>query len=242
MKESSTLLEIKNVFFSYGSQPILKNISFSIKEQEFVGIIGPNGGGKTTLLRLIMGFLKPNQGEIVLSKQLLDKRRSIAYVPQSLIYDKEFPISVMEVVLQGRLSHLPWYGKFSSKDVTKAEEALSLVNLLEFKNKSFGQLSGGQAQRTLIARALVSDPLILLLDEPTASVDMQAEAEIYQLLHKLKNSMSILMVTHDLKVAIEQVDRVLCVQGDLFSLQPEEVCEHFALGLYHTPLIQVKKS
>jgi zinc transport system ATP-binding protein len=112
------------------------------------------------------------------------------------------------------------------------------VGLINLEKHSFGTLSGGQAQRVLIARALVSQPQILLLDEPTASVDSRAEAEIYALLKKLKGKMTILMVTHDLRAALSHVERVLCVQKQVFSLKPEEVCEHFALGLYHKPLDQ----
>ena len=146
----------------------------------------------------------------------------------------------MELVLSGRLRDLPWYGKFSHADKRAALEALEQVGLTAFQNNPFGTLSGGQAQRALIARALVSKPKLLLLDEPTASVDTQAEADIYHFLSQLRGKMTILMVTHDLRAAIDQVDRVLCVQGSIISLKPQEVCEHFALGLYHPPLIQIK--
>jgi zinc transport system ATP-binding protein len=160
----------------------------------------------------------------------------VAYVPQGLRFDRQFPISVMEVVLSGRLSRLPWYGLYSSADKKAAHEALDLVGMLPYSHCVFGNLSGGQAQRALIARALVSEPQLLLLDEPTASVDAQAETLIYSILKQLQKKMTILMVTHDLRAAIDIVDRVLCVQGGVLSLLPQEVCEHFALGLYHTPL------
>lgn len=233
----SSIIQVAGVAFAYESDTILKDVNFQVKEGEFIGIIGPNGGGKTTLLKLVMGFLKPKQGSItVFNKTPRMGSAQLAYVPQGLRFDRQFPISVIELVLSGRLSRLPWHGQYSQEDQQAAEEALDKVNLLSLQRQSFGTLSGGQAQRALIARALVSHPKLLILDEPTASVDVQAEADIYSILRSLRHSMTILMVTHDLRVAIDLVDRVLCVQGGVLSLLPQEVCEHFALGLYHTPL------
>ena len=234
----NAIVDIDRVFFSYDTMPVLSNVSFQINEGEFIGIIGPNGGGKTTLLKLILGFIQPTQGTVKIFKNA----RQIAYVPQSTKFDREFPISVIEVVLSGLLSRLPWYGFFNQADHQKALEALEKVSLTQFKNHSFGQLSGGQAQRVLIARAIVDRPHLLLLDEPTAGVDNQAEADIYAILKSMQGSMTILMVTHDLNAAINQVERLLCVQGAVFSLKPEEVCEHYAMGLYHDPLLQIKQS
>ncbi len=226
-----------HVSFSYRDTPVLTDVSFRINPGEFVGIIGPNGGGKTTLLKLILGFLKPTSGAIsVLGSPAGVSTTRIAYVAQGLRFDRQFPISVMELVLSGRLSRLPWYGVYSREDRAAALEALEKVGMVDFCDYAFGNLSGGQAQRALIARALVSNPDLLLLDEPTASVDSQAEGVIYEILQSLRQSMTILMVTHDLRAAINLVDRVLCVQGGLLSLLPQEVCEHFAIGLYHAPL------
>lgn len=237
----NAIIEVKNVSFAYQESKILQKISFEISQGEFIGIIGPNGGGKTTLLKLLMGFLDPMEGSIqILGMQPSKTQTQLAYVPQVLRYDKQFPISVYELVLTGRLSHLPWYGRYSARDKEAALSALERVGLTDFKEASFGTLSGGQTQRALIARALVSSPKILFLDEPTASVDPQAEADIYALLKSLQSSMTILMVTHDLNAAIGQVGRVFCVQRELISLQPEEVCEHFAIGLYHAPLLKVR--
>ncbi|NGX43387.1 MAG: High-affinity zinc uptake system ATP-binding protein ZnuC [Chlamydiae bacterium] len=231
------VLSLENVSFSYQEQKVLEGVTFSINSGEFVGVFGPNGGGKTTLLKLIMGFLKPDYGTIeVFGSAPQYSQSRIAYVPQGLRFDRLFPISVKELVLSGRLSHLPWYGKFHSKDLDAADEMLEKVGLSNIKSHAFGTLSGGQAQRALIARALVTQPELLLLDEPTASVDSQAEREIYSILEELKGEIAILMVTHHLRTAIDQVDRVLCVRNNVISMQPEEVCEHFAIGLYHPPL------
>lgn len=237
----AAVIDLEHVSFGYHNSPVLKDINFQVNSGEFVGIIGPNGGGKTTLLRLIMGFLKPTSGNIkIFDRPSQAAANQLAYVPQTTRFDKQFPISVWEVVLSGRLSHLPWYGIYRKIDKVAALEALEKVSMLEFQNKAFGTLSGGQAQRVLIARALASHPKLLLLDEPTASVDAQAETEIYNLLKELRGKMTILMVTHNLQVAIKLVDRVLCVRGEVIAIKTEEVCEHFALGLYHTPLINIK--
>lgn len=233
----TTALAIHNVSFAYQDSKVLKDISFTVDNGQFVGIIGPNGGGKTTLLKLILGFLKPNAGTIsVFGMAPKNAHCNIAYVPQALHFDRQFPISVLELVLEGRLSHLPWYGVFSQQDKQAAIEAISSVGLTDLIDRPLGSLSGGQMQRALIARALASHPKILILDEPTASVDAQSEADIYAILKKFRGNMTILMVTHNLQAAIELFEIVICVQKTSTILDPKQVCEHFALGLYHAPL------
>ena len=231
------IIEVKDISFAYQNRKILENVNFSIKKGEFIGIFGPNGGGKTTLLKLLMGFLRPNSGSIkVFNKTPKEALSKIAYVPQSIHFDRLFPITVHEVVLSGRLSHLPWYGRYSQQDEDAAAIAMESMQLIHLKNQAFGCLSGGQAQRTLIARALVSSPKILLLDEPTASVDAKTESEIYKILDELKGKATILMVTHHLSTAINQVQRVLCVNKSVYELNKKDVCEHFTIGLYHPPI------
>lgn len=233
-------ISIKNLCFSYQEMCVLKEISFDVLPGQFMGIIGPNGGGKTTLLKLILGFLKSNQGTInVFGKSPAAARLNMAYVPQLLRFDKQFPISVMELVLEGRLAHLPWYGRFSRRDKEIALNALERVGLADLQHRPLGSLSGGQAQRALIARALASEPKLLILDEPTASVDAQAELEIYGILKQLQGNMTILMVTHNLQAVIELVEQVICVQKTTQVLDPKQVCEHYAFGLYHPPLIKL---
>lgn len=241
MKESP-IIDVDRVSFAYQDSLVLKEVSFMINPGEFVGIIGPNGGGKTTLLKLILGFIKPAAGHIsIFGAAPRIAPDAVSYVPQSLRFDKQFPISVMELVLGGRLSHLPWYGKYCQEDLNAAKEALQRVGMLDFQNRSFGNLSGGQAQRALIARALASKPKLLLLDEPTASVDNQAEADIYSILKGLQGEITIVMVTHNLQATIELVDKVICVQQTATTLNPDQICEHFALGLYHAPLLKLPK-
>lgn len=233
----SPIIQVKDVEFAYEKVHILHQVSFEITRGEFVGIFGPNGGGKTTLLKLLMGFLKPNKGKILVfdeSPQL--SLSKIGYVPQLKGFDKKFPISVLEVVLMGALSKARWWGSFPSEEKERAKASLERVGLLSKCHQPFGTLSGGEAQRTLIARALTSEPELLLLDEPTASIDYEAEQKIYALLEELKKEITILMVTHDLQALVGKVDKMICVNREATCYRPQEVCEHFALGLYHPPI------
>ena len=222
-----SILEIKHLFFSYDNASILEDISLSVEKGEFIGIFGPNGGGKTTLLKLILGFFKQDKGTICLST---DK---IGYVPQIQRFDKQFPLSLLDLVLMGRLKASSFFDRPSSQDLKLAKEALERVNLLHKENAPFGTLSGGETQRALIARALVSSPKLLILDEPTASIDPKAEELIYSILMELKKEVTILMVTHDLPGIVNRADRLFCIQKHLKTYLPKELCGHFALGLYH---------
>lgn len=232
-------IQCEKVSFSYPGNPILSNANFTLKEGECVGIIGPNGGGKSTLLKLIASLLTPDEGVIKLFGKPNDEALShVAYVPQSLSFDRQFPISVLEVVLTGLISRLSWWGGYSQKEIEQALEALEKVGLRDFASKNFSTLSGGELQRVLIARALVCRPKLLLLDEPTASVDKKAEELILSILDKLKGKVTLLMVTHDLNRAVNFFDRLLVVQHNVVPMSIKEVCEHFAMGLYHTPMIE----
>jgi zinc transport system ATP-binding protein len=226
-------IEVQNLSFQYENTPVLTDISFEIKSGEFVGIFGPNGGGKTTLLKLIMGFLKPQKGSIrVAEKTPKDARKFIGYVPQISHLDRQFPITVLDVVKMGCLEK-PFWKSYCANAKTKAEEALHQVGLCSFNNTIFGKLSGGQMQRVLFARALVSNPQILLLDEATASIDQEAENLIYNILKHLKNSTTIMMITHDLQTILKMTDRSICINQQLSSFTQDQVCDHFLQGLYH---------
>jgi zinc transport system ATP-binding protein len=223
-------IEIDDLFFSYDAVSVLQNVCLRVQKGEFIGIIGPNGGGKTTLLKLLMGFLAPSRGKLTVQGK-------ISYVPQVYRTDRDFPITVSELVLLGGLSQLTFWGTYPEAVKEKAEALICELGLEKYKNSVFSALSGGLAQRALLARALLSDPDLLLLDEPTANIDTPSINVIFKMLEKLKGKKSILLVTHDLKTIIERVDRVLCVQGQISSFLPPDVCEHFALGLYHSPLL-----
>lgn len=235
------MIDVSNVFFGYDKkEPLLKNVSFHIEERVFFGIIGPNGGGKSTLLKLLLGLLSPWSGSILINGSP-PPTPLMAYVPQAFSFDKAFPITVLEVVLGGRLRHLSSWGKFQKNDVEIALEALSRVGLSHLKNQSFGTLSGGQAQRVLIARALASQPKILLLDEPTSSTDKEAEKAIFETLVQLKKDLTILIVTHNIGIMLTHMEQALCVNGTVTQMAPTEICEHFAVGLYHEPLLANSK-
>jgi zinc transport system ATP-binding protein len=223
-------IELKDLFFSYDYVNVLQNVNVQIQKGEFIGIMGPNGGGKTTLIKLIMGFLSPTSGKVRISGK-------ISYVPQVQRTDRDFPITVHELILLGGLAETTFWGTYPSHLKAKAQFLIDRLGLNAHKHKVFGALSGGLAQRALLARALLSDPDLLLLDEPTANIDGSSSKVIFELLEELKGKKTILLVTHDLKTIIERVDRVLCVQGQLNSFLPHNVCEHFAFGLYHTPLL-----
>ena len=233
-------IDAANLCFSYEKTYVLQNAAFQIKQGEFIGIIGPNGGGKTTLLKLIMGFLAPQKGILhIFGKSPASERRRIGYVPQVNQTDRDFPITVLELVMLGFVSKNFSYPPYAKE---KSLETIEELGLTPHKSKSFASLSGGLAQKALLARALVSDPDFLLLDEPTANIDSAARALIGEKLEALKGKKTILLVTHDLRTIIEKVDRILCVETQITSYQPREVCEHFAFGLYHAPLLAPKPS
>lgn len=223
-------IEIDDLFFSYDEISVLQKVNLQIQKGEFVGIMGPNGGGKTTLLKLLMGFLSPTRGKVKVEGK-------IGYVPQVHRTDRDFPITLYELVLLGALSKLTAWGTYPAEIKAKANAIIDRLGLTKHKHKVFGSLSGGLAQRALLARALLSDPDLLLLDEPTANIDAGSSLVIFELLQSLRGQKTILLVTHDLKTIIERVNRVLCVQGEVSTFLPKDVCEHFALGLYHTPLL-----
>lgn len=230
-------INVSNVTFSYEKDPVLENISFSIQPGEFIGIFGPNGGGKTTLLQLLLGFLTPQKGEItIMGEPPHLMRTSMGYVPQFKRLDREFPITVIEIVLQGCLAKYRYFRGFSKEEKSAALEALNQVGLKDRAQAAFGTLSGGQMQRVLIARALVSQPKILLLDEATAGIDPTALQEIFALLLSKRGSMTILLVTHELQNIAREMNRLLCINRTLTPYRTEEVCSHFTMGLYHPPI------
>ena len=211
-------LDISNLTVFYGEDCALKEISLQIEEREFLAIIGPNGGGKTTLLKAILGLVRPDSGEIRIFGRIGDDaRRSIGYVPQFSRFDRRFPISVEEVVLIGRLAgRSPWFSRFSRQDRQLVDSLLERLEIADLKHRQIGQLSGGQLQRVLIARALAVEPKILILDEPTASVDSASKTRIYDLLKELNQEMTILIVTHDLSAVSSNIDKIACLNQQLF--------------------------
>lgn len=206
-------IEFRGVSFSYDGQPVLRRVNLEIEERDFVTIVGPNGGGKTTLLKLILGLIQPTAGSIrVFGRSPVESRTRIGYVPQHSLADQSFPVSVLDVVLTGRLGSRRVLGTYGSDDREAAMEALREVELCDHYRRPFSALSGGLRQRTLIARALASRPEMLLLDEPTANLDVMMEGELYALLRRLRERLTILLVTHDLGFVSDFTKTVVCVK------------------------------
>ncbi|MCX8028716.1 MAG: ABC transporter ATP-binding protein [Brevinematales bacterium] len=216
-------LVFENVFFGYNSNFILSNVSFRIKEGEFVTVVGPNGSGKTTLIKLLIGILKPNLGTIrVYGKKPKELNGIFGYVPQASNFDIQFPITVEETVLGGLVKP---FGFVSNKDINKVYELLDTLGILEYRNEHLFSLSGGQQQRVLLARALVSSPSILILDEPSSNIDHEGEEIIGETLKKLKGTKTIIVITHDTGFVNNLTDKTLCVNNGRVvehHISPEE--------------------
>lgn len=234
---SDVVLKFEHVSFAYSDEPVLEDVSFSIARGDFLGIVGPNGGGKTTLLKLALGLLPPDRGTItVLGQNPLHSRTRIGYVPQFTKVDLDFPISVMDVVLMGRLTAQRLFGRYSPADKAVALAAMEAVEIAELKDRPIGQLSGGQRQRVFIARALASEPEVLFLDEPTASVDSRVEKDLYELLKELNKKLTIVLVTHDLGVISAYVNKVACVNRRLVCHPIQALTHEVLLDIYNRPI------
>jgi len=210
------VIEFSNVGFSYGHGNVLKDISFQVYEDEFFGLIGPNAGGKSTLLKLMMGMLQPDHGRIrILDNTPLKVRSRIGYVPQFPSFRRDFPISVADVVIMGRLGIASMAGGYSTRDREYARSVMQALELEDLAGQQVATLSGGQTQRMLIARALACEPDILILDEPTANIDIKGEEDIFAQLKKYQEHMTIIVVSHDIGFISAYVDRVGCLNRTL---------------------------
>jgi len=215
-------IEVRHLTVSYGTRAALLDVSLSIVPDQMVGVIGPNGSGKSTLVKAILGFVKPDVGEILINGQDVQKAMGkVAYVPQRGAVDWDFPITVREVALMGRYQHIPWYRDASAADREAAMEALSLVRMADFAGRQIGQLSGGQQQRVFLARALAQGSDILLLDEPFAGVDAATERAILDVLERAKAAgKTLVVVHHDLATAAEYFDNLVLLKQRLYAYGP----------------------
>lgn len=218
-------IEVSHLTVSYGSAPALLDISLEIPAGQLVGVIGPNGSGKSTLIKAILGFLKPDVGDVRLFGNRVDQAKGrVAYVPQRGSVDWDFPITVREVAAMGRYGHVPWYRDLSREDYAITDEALEMVRMTDFANRQIGQLSGGQQQRVFMARAMAQGADILLLDEPFAGVDAATERAILDVLDRTKASgRTLLVVHHDLTTAAEYFDALVLLKQRLFAYGPPSV-------------------
>lgn len=204
-------VEIENLNFSYDDDTVLREINFYLSKGDFAAVIGPNGGGKTTLARLILGLLKPDCGSIKLFGQSIAHNiRKVGYVPQIININRDFPINVQDVVLMGKASR-GLARRYSKADTNWALEKLDIMDMAGFARQRVGHLSGGQRQRVFIARALMGDPELLILDEPTASIDRDGQDALYCLLDQLNKNITILVISHDLLAISPHIKSIVCV-------------------------------
>ncbi len=234
--------ELDHVTFSYHpgvAGPALEDVSLRIEATDFLGVIGPNGGGKTTLLKILLGLLEPQKGTVKVFGRRVDLtgpaevRQRIGYVPQHASIDPSVPATALDVVLMGRLRLSSWGATFARAHVVAAEDALRLTGTRELARRPIAELSGGQRQRVLIARALASEAELLLLDEPTQGVDLHREREVLELLERLNATMPIVMVSHDVNLVAAHLKSAVCVNRTLERYSADEVSPEIIEQMYH---------
>jgi len=235
---SDAVIQLQAVSFGYPDAPlILENINLEIAAGEFLGIVGPNGGGKSTLLKIILGLLQPYQGQVsVHGLPAALGRAHVGYVPQFASFARDYPISVEDTVLMGRLGKTPMLFGYRRQDRALAVAAMRETQLLDLRQRQIGTLSGGQLQRVLIARALACEPDILILDEPTANIDMRVEEDIFDLLKQLNRRLTILVVSHDIGFISGYVRRVACLNKTLLCHTTEALTSRLIENLYENPV------
>ena len=229
-----TIIEIRDVCFAFNGQPVLTDINLRVKKDAFLAMIGPNGGGKTTLLRLMLGLLSPHKGSVrVFGKPPREVSHRIGYVPQDVHINQRFPISALDVVLMGKLKPGRGWTRYSRKDRIAAHDALGKMEVGAYSHRRIGELSGGQLQRVFVARALITESELLFLDEPTAGIDTKGQREFYQLLKRLNESITIIIVSHDLMVLSGYVKSVACVNQHLHYHDQAEVTGEMLETMYN---------
>jgi zinc transport system ATP-binding protein len=241
VSEPPVVIEVQGVTFSYGAAPVLEQVDLQVSDGEFLGIVGPNAGGKSTLLKLILGLLVPQSGRIrVLGRPAQESTRLLGYVPQYPSFPRDFPITVEQAVLQGRLGWRQRHGwlaaltpgRYGRTDRLAAQQSLVEVEAEDLAHRQIGSLSGGQLQRVLLARTLVGEPRVLILDEPTANIDQRLEGEIFDLLKRLNARMTILVVSHDVAFISSYVKRVACVSRTLVCHRTDAIDGQIIQDLY----------
>jgi len=231
------LLDIRHLSAAYGNEVVLENVNLTVFKHDFIGLIGPNGGGKTTLLKSILGLITPVKGEIVFSKELKSQSGNnlIGYLPQVTNIDNKFPITVFDAVLSGLMSRKRMFRRFSSEDHDRVKKLLFEMGLYKLRNKAIGQLSGGQIQRTMLCRAIVNNPMMLILDEPDTFVDSKFEGELYEKLNKMNANIAILLVSHDLGTITSLVKSIACINRTL-HYHPTNIISQEQLEAYNCPI------
>lgn len=231
------LIHIDNIVAGYENKIVLHDVSLDIWENDFLGIIGPNGGGKTTLLKIILGLLKPKSGSV----RYFDGEKEVSslkigYLPQMNKIDKKFPISVREVVLSGLMAEKPRFRDFTAEQKQRAEEVIAQMGLQELAKRAIGDLSGGQLQRVLLGRSMVSRPKVLILDEPNSYVDKRFESHFYNLLEEISKESSIILVSHDIGTVLSMVKNIACVNETLHYHSGADISAEWLENKYACPI------
>jgi zinc transport system ATP-binding protein len=234
----NTIVQIKELSVFYEDTCALENINLNINEGDFLGIIGPNGGGKTTLLKAILGFIAPSEGSIsIQGNSNFHSKIKIGYVPQHTVFDRNFPINVLDVILMGLLNNKNLFlRRFSIKEKETALCVMKQVGISELKNRQIGQLSGGQMQKVLLSRTLLQKPDLILLDEPTASMDTASRTRIYEIIKALNKEMTIVAVTHDTSFISSHVKTIACLNKKLFYHGEPALDESVVEQVYGCPV------
>jgi zinc transport system ATP-binding protein len=234
---SSPIVEINDLWFSFNGRPVLRNVNLNIQEKEFLALIGPNGGGKTTLLKLMLGLLLPDKGQVrVFGKPPHVVSQRIGYVPQEMGMNRRFPVSASDVVLMGRLKSRKGWSRYSEEDKAIAQTAMERLGIWDLRHRRIGELSGGQRQRVFIARALVTEPEILLLDEPTANVDAKGQSDVYAMLRELNEKITVVVVSHDAMVLSAYIKSVACVNRHVHFHNDAEITAEMLEMAYSCPV------
>lgn len=230
---TTSVIDISDLWFTYNGQPVLENINLDIHRGDFIAMIGPNGGGKTTLLKLMLGLLQPSKGTVrILGNPPSKATHQIGYVPQDVNINRNFPITALDVVLMGKMSPGNRWKHNRTESVNEAMAALERMEMSDFAHRKIGELSGGQRQRIFIARALVTSPQLLLLDEPMASVDSRGQNEFYRLLKELNSDITVIVVSHDLLVISGYVKSIACVNKRLHYHNQSEITGEMLEEMY----------
>jgi len=234
-------IELRGVTHSFGGPTVLEEVDLDVARGELLGLVGPNGGGKSTLLRVVLGLLSPTRGTVrVLGGTPAAHRVEIGYVPQLATFSRSFPITVLDTVLMGRLGRTRAVLGFTRRDREVALGAMDEMEITDLSRHPIPTLSGGQLQRTLIARALATEPRILLLDEPTSNVDLRAEASIFDVLARMRDRMTVVLVSHDLGFVTRHVSRVACLSRRLVCHQTTELTPEIIEKLYGAPVSMIR--
>ena len=253
---STPLIEIKNLSAGYDSRTVLRNVNLTVYDRDFLGIIGPNGGGKTTLIKCILGLLKPTTGEILYRVttasnnnpafldnsatnsqfSTLNSQFSMGYLPQYNSIDRKFPITVEEVVLSGLSSQKSLISRVTATHREKARQVIARMGLEGLEKRAIGALSGGQLQRALLGRAIISDPALVVLDEPSTYIDKRFEARLYELLAEINHDCAIILVSHDIGTVLQQVKSIACVNETLDYHPDTGVSEEWLERNFNCPI------